>query len=411
VRVLHITAGLGNGGAEGALYRLVIADQHADTHVVVSFMDEGKYGPMLKARGIQVVTLEWPRGRVSVSGLMRLWHLLRTGNWDVVQTWMYHADLIGGVLARLAGIRRVFWGIRNSTLQRGKSKYSTIVINRINALLSHVVPAAVICCAEAAREVHVRQGYDSTRMVVVPNGFYPCQQASSHVDARRLREDWGVRDCDFVVGMIARYDPQKNHEGLLDSLAEVRRQGVSVRAVLAGLQIDEDNSELCSGIAKRDLTDRVLLLGQQSNVPLIMQALDLHVLSSTYGEAFPNVIAEAMICGTPCATTDVGDASIIVGDTGWVVGIGDSRGLAAAIVEASKQAGDTTAWTARRQAARTRIEQHFSIQSMVRGFRDNWSNDWHRGSSQSFGAVQSGPHFGASRGVRSLRDADVSGDS
>ena len=113
MRILHIITGLGNGGAEGVLYRLVTNDKR-NTHHVISMMDSGLYGERLIAKGIPVYTLNMCLGPAMIKGLFKLYQLIRTINPNVVQTWMYHADFIGGIVARLAGKRVVIWGVRAS---------------------------------------------------------------------------------------------------------------------------------------------------------------------------------------------------------------------------------------------------------------------------------------------------------
>lgn len=369
-RIFHIITGLNEGGAEAVLYRLCVADK-THRHCVVSLMDAGKYGPLLEREGVPVVCLCMPRGRVTFRGLWRLWRLLRSEKPEIVQTWMYHGDLIGGVIARMAGLRRVFWGVRHSTLERGKSRRSTIMIARLNAWLSHWVPEAIICCAERAREVHRLLGYASHKLVVIPNG-YDLRRFQPDETARvRLRDEWDVADDVPLVGMVGRLDPQKDHENLLNGLSRLKQQGVDFRCVLVGRGLETDNEPLLARIRAAGLVDRIVLAGPRSDMPAVMRALDLHVLSSS-AEAFPNVLAEAMACGTPCVTTNVGDAAFIVGDTGWVVPPRDGVQLAEALQAALAALENTDGWRMRCDAARARIAEHFGLESMVKAYAAVW---------------------------------------
>ncbi len=316
--ILHVTTGLSDGGAEAVLYRLCSTSQR-HRHVVISLMDEGKYGLRLREAGVSVYTLHMPRGRIRPAGILRLWRLLRRERPDLVQTWMYHADLLGGIIARIAGVRAVCWGIRNSNLQPGVSKSSTILIARLCARLSRSVPQRIVCCAERAATVHQTLGYDAGRFTVIPNGydvsfFRPLAQAG-----QQLRESLGLAANRPVIGLVARFDPQKDHPNLIAALKRVRFAGWEFETVLVGTDVVAENAILTDLINEARLQESVHLLGRRDDIPALMNVLDLHVLSSSYGEAFPNVLAEAMACGTPCVTTDVGDAALIVAETGWVV--------------------------------------------------------------------------------------------
>lgn len=371
MNITHITTGLNDGGAEAVLYRLVCHDGPARHHVI-SLMDEGKYGPLLREAGARVTCLNMPRGRLTLRGLWRLWRVLRTGRPGVVQTWMYHGDLAGGVIARLAGVPRICWGIHNTTLEPGKSSRSTIWIASINARLSRWVPQAIVCCAERAREVHAALGYAAEKMVVIPNG-YDLERFKPDRGARdRLRRDWGVADDLFLIGMVGRFDPQKDHANLISALGELKRAGCQFRCVLVGKDLTQDNAAINAWIAEEDLAHQVLLLGQRNDIPAVMNALDVHVLSSAYGEAFPNVLAEAMACGTPCLSTDVGDAAVIIGDIGWVVPPRNPQALADGMRAALRAREQTTAWATRQRAVRQRVVDHFSIQKMTSAYQGVW---------------------------------------
>ncbi len=372
MHVAHVITGLADGGAEAVLARLCLADQK-HSHAVVSLTDAGKYGPLLGKAGIRVHCLNMRAGRVSLRGVSSLWRILRLEQPDVVQTWMYHADLLGGVVARLAGIKPISWGVRQTNLEPGKSKRSTIWVARTCARLSRWVPQAIVCCAESAARAHNGIGYDQRKLVVVPNG-YDLRQFRPDMELRgRTQRALGIPPGVRVLGMVGRFDAQKDHENLLSALAGLDLEKVDAYCVLVGNEVNERNRTLMRWIQARGLGSRVLLLGQRTDIPAVMNALDLHVLSSSFGEGFPNVVAEAMACGTPCVATDIGDASVIVGDTGWIVPPRDPVALAAAMAAAMKDHSDVDCWRQRREAARARIEQCFSMDSMVRGFHEVWA--------------------------------------
>lgn len=378
--VLHVITGLQNGGAEATLYRLCRHDID-DTHHVVSLTGPGKYGPLLEAAGVSVTCLDMPKGRVKIGALLKLWRLIRALRPDALQTSMYHADLLGGIVGRLAGIRNISWGIRHSTLSPAENARSTIVVARICARLSRYVPRQIVCCADKAAQVHAEIGYDAGRMRVIKNGydlsiFRPAPATGNH-----FRESLGIGPGP-VIGFVARFVPEKDHDTLFRALELMKRRGPLPRCLLAGVGMDRDNAPLIAMLQARNLLDDVILLGPQNDIPALMNALDLHVMSSV-SEGFPNVLAEAMACGTPCVSTDVGDASDIVGKTGWIVPPRDSEALASALLAAlDEQAAPE--WASRQAAARDRVETQFSIKKMVAQYRSVWFGDDVTRASESF---------------------------
>lgn len=369
-KVFHIITGLNDGGAESALYNLCLFNPQSH-HVVVSLMDEGKYGPLLLTAGAEVHCLHMPQGMVTLGGLWHLWRLLQKFKPDAVQTWMYHANLIGGVTARLAGIRNIAWGIHHSNLTPGTVKRNTIWIAKLCAALSTWVPARIVCCSQQAVEAHKRIGYAADKFRLVPNG-YDLARLTPNADAgQNLRTALGLPADVPLIGMVARFDAQKDHANLLSAVGQLKRQGQAFHCLLVGTGMDAANATLADWLRQHDLTDRVTLLGRRNDIDAVMNALDIHVLSSL-GEAFPNVLAEAMACGTPCVTTDVGDAAYIVSDTGWVVPPQDAHALARGIQSALTALADTSAWQARQMAARQRIEDNFTIERVVDMYDAVW---------------------------------------
>lgn len=370
-KVVHIITGLNDGGAEGVLTRLCLHSKGA-SHVVISLMDTGKYGPVLQQAGVAVHCLGMNPGKPSIVRFFQLIKLIRSEQPSVVQTWMYHADLLGGVAARLAGVRRVFWGIRHSTLEKGKSKYSTIMIARLCALLSNWVPEKIICCANKALTVHADIGYVAAKLRVIPNGYDLSRFKPDVAAGEKVRNELKLGVSEFVIGKVGRFDPLKDHFNLLQALALVAEQQTHFRCLLVGKGVSPDKVALVAHIAELGLQDKVVLAGQRTDIPAVMNALDLHVLSSC-SEGFPNVLAEAMACGTPCVSTDVGDALEIVGDAGACCRAQDAQALADVIIKLAQEWQQApAAWQARKVASTRRIADKFSIEGMVEAYESCW---------------------------------------
>ena len=367
--VLHIFTGLEDGGAEAALYRLCQADSD-DEHRVISLTGDGKYGPLLAAAGIPVLSLGLPRGSIRLRALWRLWRAVRNWRPDAVQTWMYHADLLGGVMARLAGVRNISWGLHHTALRPGPTSRKTIMIARICSLISGTIPRNIICCARKSAEIHAALGYRAAAMRVIPNGYDLGVFRVDPTARQTVRSELGLPDSDKILGFVARFDPLKDHHTLLRALHILRKRGIAPPCLLVGTGMDKRNIEINEQVESLGLDGQVHLLGRREDVPAIMNALALHVMSSA-AEAFPNVLAEAMACGTPCVSTNVGDAGFIIGDTGWVVPPNAPEDLADAIMEALR-AADSPDWQARTEAARDRIQTLFTIERMVDQYRAVW---------------------------------------
>ena len=372
MRIIHIITSLDDGGAEGVLYRLCKNDDK-HKHVVISMMDEGKYAPMLRNVGIDVYCLNMINNRAYFKSFFKLFKLLRKINPNIIQTWMYHADFFGGITARLSGFKNVFWNIRHTTLLPEDSKKSTIFVAKLCARLSEIIPKRVICCAEEAMRVHIDLGYKKRKMTVIANG-YDISLFKPSEDLRfSFRNEFELNSKTIILGMVGRFHPQKNHLGLLKALSIVKKSYDDFKFLLIGRDLNHDNLILDNEIKKQNLESNILLLNQRSDMPAVMNALDINVLSSSSGEGFPNVLAEAMACGTPCVTTNIGDAALIVDDTGWVSPPNDPIALANAIIEAIQERNrDERLWILKKKNCRDRIVQNFSLDKMIKNYHLVW---------------------------------------
>ncbi len=372
MKVLHVITCLYDGGAEGVLYRLCHYDT-STSHVVISLMDEGKYGPLLRKEGIKLFCLNMSAGKISFSALWLLFKYIRLIKPDVVQTWMYHADFIGGVIARLAGIKSVFWNIRQSQFDVEKSKKSTILLAKLCARLSGIVPKHIICCAHEAARVHYDLGYKSSQITVVSNGYDLDFFRINDLFACKFRSEIMVDPGTLLLGMVGRFHPQKDHFGLLRALSIIKSSIQDFKFVLVGPDMNISNMRLNNEINYLGLEQNILLLEQRVDIPVVMNGIDINILSSAFGEGFPNVIAEAMACGTPCVATDVGDTAFIVGNTGWIIPPGNPQALANAILKAvEEKLTKKQTWSARKMACRNRIKEHFGIETFLTNYHQVW---------------------------------------
>jgi len=364
-RIAHVITGLEVGGAESMLHKLLAAsDRHAFDPLVISLGSDGPIGARTAALGVRVRALGMSRRFPSPAATLRLAWWLRRERIELVQTWMYHADLVGGLAARLAGIP-VVWGIRQSDLDPLMYSARTVWVQKVCARLSRVIPERIVSCSEAGRRMHEAIGYDASRMVHIPNGFELERFAPSEEHRRAVRAELGLAPDTPLVGLVARFDPAKDHETFLRAAAIVVASLPQVHVVLAGLGVDDGNRELTGLCRDLNISASVHLLGRRADVERVTAALDV-ACSSSRTEGFANTVGEGMACGVPCVVTDCGDSATIVGDAGVVVPPRDRTALATGIISVLRRpTGERAALGA---AARSRVQCLFDIRAVARRY-------------------------------------------
>lgn len=360
MKVVFIITGLFTGGAEMVLFRILqgINRKQFSPHVI-SLSGKGDFGPRIEELNIPVTTMHMRPGRPNFSGFLRLVAVLRNLKPDVVQSIMYHANLLGGLATFLAGIRKLVWGIRSNR----PSTYSTILIAKISSLLSYFLPQTIIVCAESAWNTHKKMGYSHHKMIVIHNGvdldyFHP--NKSSRLE---LLSYLGLPNNAMLVGCVSRFHPKdkNNIAFLLNAVNPVLEHNALAHFVLLGGGITKENLAL-QGAMNKLPSDKVHLLGRRNDIARIMPAFDV-LASPSNTEAFPNVLIEAMACAVPCVVTAAGDSASIVSDTGRIVKIGDMKGLAKHIIDVLALPESRRLELGRR--ARKRVIDYYSIENMV----------------------------------------------
>jgi len=367
MKILHIIIGLNVGGAEIMLKRLVQASLGSKglANEVVSLTQLGVIGIQLESMGVRVTVLNIKSIFSAPYAFFKLVKIIKNSKPSIVQTWMYHADLLGGLASFFAGNRNIVWNIRGSSIPQ-QSLSLTGVLTKLCAILSYRLPKKIICCAEAARSSHVIKGYTQSKMVVINNGY---DMGDYH--AREVREtgrlNLGISEDTIVIGIVGRFDVLKDYNNFISAANELLEEFSDIKFLMVGKGLDNENHELTKMVKNDNTLDSFLLMGERNNVNKYLAVMDIYCMSSSK-EGFPNVVCEAMAMQIPCVVTNAGDAKNIVGDTGIVVPIKDSSALALGLktmisynVEKKLKLG---------KLARERISRNYSIEKALNQYEE-----------------------------------------
>ncbi len=361
IRILHLITGLDMAGTQTMLIKLLSGmDRERFENRVVILSDHGPLRPVIEDLGIRVRSLKVGRGVPNPMGLVRLLRVLASDRPQILQSWLYHADLLGLVAGKLSRVPACAWNVRASEMDMKQYSMVSRVVLRSLAFLSRY-PDVVVVNSNAGLRKHESLNFKPRRWRMIPNGFDLDRFRPDPAARRRLREELGIGNV-FLIGLVARYDAMKDHATFLRAAARLSTTLPAVRYVLVGTGVDSGNDALTALIRELELSGRVDLLGERGDIPSIMAGLDVLSLSSI-GEGFPNCVGEAMACGVPCVSTDVGDVAAILGDTGRVVPIRDPAAMAAAWLEVYEMTPDERLGLG--LAARRRIQDSFSLPSVV----------------------------------------------
>ncbi|MEE9321561.1 MAG: glycosyltransferase [Granulosicoccus sp.] len=369
MKVLHVITNLHNGGAQEIMRQLISRTLHLEHHVV-SLIDSGKLGDELRELQIPVHELRMVNGTPGISSILELYRIINLIKPEVVQTWLYHADLIGGVVAKAVGVRNIIWSVHHSNVRTMPVKTRYVV--KILAWLTRFIPNKIICCSKATMLAHKQLGYQSDKLTLVLNGYDLERYSPAIINISDVIPNEIFSPGTVVFASIGRWHADKDIANLVKACSIIeQQQTLKFKCLLVGPQVDENNIELTDLINSSGIEHCVRALGWRGDIPRVLNAIDFFVLSSS-SEAYPGVVAESMACGTPCVVTDVGDAAEMVSKFGWVVPPSDSFALAKAIKKASAEVA-TADWVKRKTACRSHAVKSFDQDVMVRGYLSAWS--------------------------------------
>ncbi len=331
-------------------------------NTVVSLTDRGQLGDRIESCGASLYCLGMRRGRPDIRSLPVLIRWLKAHKPTIVQSWLYHADLISLLTARCVKSSRLLWNIRCSDMELKHYPIQTRCVRRILSWCSGM-PDAVVVNSETGKWLHEGVGYRPRRWAYIPNGFDTNQYRPDSIAGKKLRQELNLAPEAKLVALVARYDPMKDHATFLAAAKMIVTLRPDVHFLLAG----KNTPLLTNQVAEAGLVDRVHLLGLRHDVEHLLAGVHVTCLSSAFGEGFSNVLGESMACGVPCVATDVGDAKAIIGQTGLVVPPRDPAALASAVVSLIDR--PSAEREALGLAARARIESRYSLSSAIKSYQ------------------------------------------
>lgn len=368
IRIVHVITDLDKGGAEAMLSKLVVGmDRNRFENQVVSLTDFGTFGRSFKEQGILVHSLGMTLGHVSFSAVPRLIRILRKTRPTIVQSWLYHADLLALLSLPFSGFPKLVWNIRCSDMDMSKYSFITRAIRRCLVFCSGL-PSAVVVNSEAGKKLHQQLGYHVRRWESIPNGFDLNRFAPNPALRKSMRAELNISEHAVIVGLIARVDPMKDHETFFKAAQIVAETNPDVYFLCVG----KDTESLVPLARKYGLGKKMFLMGLWHNIENILPGFDICCLTSAFGEGFPNVLGEAMACSIPCITTDVGDSGLIVGDTGLVVPARDVSALAGALLDLIRLGSE--ARNALGVAAQNKVEREYALDKIIQQYEQFYSS-------------------------------------
>lgn len=372
ILICHLITGLTTGGAEMMLYKLLSGvNRERFNPIVVSLMDGGTLGDHIQTLDVPVYQIGMHPGKSTALAIWRLVNTISKIKPDIIQGWMYHGNLAANIATAFSFQDvPIVWNIRQAIYSLNYEKKGTAAIIQLLAYLS-ASPAKILYNSKISADQHQSLGYRSNKTLIIPNGFDTDLLKPSTEVRSLIRTELGLDNNTVLIGRIGRFHIMKDHANFLNSAAILLKTHPNIHFLLAGNNLDHNNEAITSLIQDLGLDNSVHLLGERKDIPQITAALDI-ACSSSFAEAFPNIIGEAMSCGVPCVATDVGDSAWIVGDTGKVVPPKNPQLLADAfqeLIDLGTQGREILG-----KAARERVINLFSLDSVVHQYESLYEN-------------------------------------
>ena len=360
-KIIFISPDINSGGAENILFN-VAKTKSKNEILLISLTDIGYYGTILRKEGYRVYALNMKKNIFIFFKIFYLLILIIRFKPRIIQTWLYHANLIGGIAAKILGVSQIYWTIHHDFEYR--NLYMMLEM-RILVFLSYIIPNKIIYGSNPVKNNHVLNGYFREKSIVINNGVSTSKFRPIPEFRDSIRKDLNITEQCLLLGNISRYNPLKDHETLLKALKILKSKDVNFKCILIGQGLSKRNRELKIKVKNYGLDDNVILYGKTYKINKILNAFDINILTSKK-ECSPISLIESMSTGIPCISTNVGDAIELIGDSGWVVNTSDHKAIAKLIMNINL---DKSILKIKSNIARKRVEEFYPVEKMINKYK------------------------------------------
>lgn len=330
MKIIFVVRSLARGGAElqlallceGLLKRGILVN-------VATFYADDKISSDLRGKGINVIQLN-KRGRWDfVSPIVNLFLLLRKSENTILYSFMTSANIIALIIKLLKPNQKVLLGVRASNMADGQYDIFTRLTIWIERRLMGNADAIIFNSFSAKN--YYRTALGKAKPFVIHNGIDKKKYIIPAKKHNNLRKSLNIPLSTKIIGVVARVDPMKGYDTLFLTAANLLkfRQDIAFVCVASGSAQDRERLKKCC--MKYKVLECFDFLSPSESLQNLYPQFDLLALASSYGEGLPNVLIEAMACGTKCVATNVGDINRIIIDKSCIVPPRDPTSLAAAI--------------------------------------------------------------------------------
>ena len=300
IKILYIIDKLDTGGAQHHLLQLLRQiDRNKFKPYLCCLLYEGELIDKVKDLGVSVLTLDIKRIYTAsgISGLIKLKGFIKKEAIDIIHTYLFSANILGNLAAKLAKAPLIISGRRDTGLHReGKWQH------RQAYKVAHSLADKVFAVSNAVKDIiHTHEGVNLKKIITIYNGI-DANTDDADIDTTKKKAELGINSDDKVIGMIANLSWVKGHDYFFNAAQLISQEMPDTKFLIIGDGLLKN--KLKEKVKSLNLEKKVLFLGRRTDIGELLKIMDVSV-NASYSEGMSNTILESMAAGIPTVATDV----------------------------------------------------------------------------------------------------------